>query len=89
MTDEPDPPLPGDEEPQRPHKRTHRRASRAATGGDPAANVLARAGRDETDAGWAPDAPESGTTNPAPRTPGPKESAEDQWWREQRPPHWE
>lgn len=72
-----------------PRKRTHRRATRPATGGNPAADVPTTAGRDDTDAGWAPDAPESGTTPAAKAGSGRKESAADRWWREQRPPHWE
>lgn len=83
-----DQPSDGEEQPK-PRQRKHRRASRPATGGDPAANVTARAGRDDTDAGWAPDAPESGTTHRARRGTGRQESAQDRWWREQRPPHWE
>lgn len=78
----------GEEQP-RTRRRKHRRATRPATGGDPAADVPAEAGRDDTDAGWAPDAPESGSTQPAKRTSGRTDSAQDRWWREQRPPHWE
>ncbi|MFC6703832.1 hypothetical protein [Flexivirga alba] len=78
-----------------PRKRKHRRASRPATGGDPSAGIPARAGRDDTDAGWAPDAPdapdvsESDAKPPAKRSARRVESAQDRWWREQRPPHWE
>ena len=74
---------------ERPRRRKHRRATRPATGGDPAADVPAEAGRDDTDAGWAPDAPESGSKQPAKWTSGRTDSAQDRWWREQRPPHWE
>ncbi|GGB44551.1 hypothetical protein GCM10011492_39540 [Flexivirga endophytica] len=82
---------PQDDQPQ-PRKRTHRRATRPATGGDPTADVPPRPGRDDTDAGWAPDAPDSNDTprkNKRDKSDADREeSAQDRWWREQRPPHW-
>ncbi|GAB3490355.1 hypothetical protein [Flexivirga lutea] len=91
MTEDEDPATAADE-PQPRRERRHRRATRPATGGDPQASVPVRPGRDDTDAGWSPDAPETGgdatTRAPQPRS-GRQESAEDRWWREQRPPHWE
>lgn len=94
MTDEPDPTGGADEgespqEQPRPRKRIHRRATRPATGGTPATDVPVEPGRDDTDAGWAPDAPETGSKRPAKKSSGRAESAQDRWWREQRPPHWE
>ncbi len=88
-TDSDDAELPQGEERPQPRKRMHRRATRPATGGDPAAQVPARAGRDDTDAGWAPDAPDVDAKPRPTRSTGRVESAQDRWWREQRPPHYE
>lgn len=89
MTDEQDRSGPSNEELPRPGKRKHRRATRPATGGDPSAAIPARAGRDDTDAGWAPDAPDTDAPRGAKPSKSRPESAQDRWWREQRPPHYE
>lgn len=85
-------PKPSQQNLPEPRRRRHRRATRPATGGDPARSIPVQSGRDDTDAGWAPDAPDNGTEDTrraAKERSDRPESAEDRWWREQRPPHWE
>jgi len=90
MTDGPDAPAP-----RQPGKRRHRRASSPATTGHPDAGHWTKAtkpdGSRPSEAGGGE--ADSESDRPAKRrvagADGGPESAQDRWWREQRPPHWD
>ena len=94
MTDEVD----DSQQEHRQPRRRHRRATRPATGDHAQVEVTVRPGLDDTDTGWAPDAGDGSddAQRRSGRTSGSggggtaePESAQDRWWREQRPPHWD
>lgn len=66
--------------------RRHRRAERAATGGDPHTEIAVVAGDDDTD---EREPASDKTTARRVARPGGPVSADERWLIEQRPPHWE
>lgn len=90
MTDGPDAP-----EPPQPRTRRHRRANSPATTGHADAGHWTKAAEPggshdpEGDGGGEASEQDLPPTRRVAGADGGPESAQDRWWREQRPPHWD